>query len=324
MKARDTLLVTGAAGFIGSHFARLASETGSQVIALDDLSAAGSWPVLPADVVQVRGDFADWSLLTQLLAKYRVTAVVHFAGKICVGESVAHPAVYYDHNVTRALALLDVIKTHGPPAFVFSSSAAVYGGACRTPISEWGPCQPLNPYGATKLAFEQALRAYGTAYGLRWVALRYFNAAGAHPDGTLAERHDPETHLIPLAIDAALGRRRPLTIFGSGSAVRDYVHVQDLARAHLRALDALDDQGALGPLNLGSARGHTVREVLDVCGRVIGTDVPFTTGTARAGDPSRLIADIETARETLGWSPERKDLETIVEDALRSRKANMR
>jgi UDP-glucose-4-epimerase GalE len=326
VSARDTILVTGAAGFIGSHLAREAFEAGSRVVVLDDLSGAPDWPELPPAIERVRGDVADRTLVAKLIIERHVTAVVHFAGKICAGESVTRPALYYEHNVVRSLALLDVVREVGPRVFVFSSTAAVYGVPRVVPIIEHARCAPINPYGATKLAIERALAAYGHAYGIAWAALRYFNAAGAHPDGSLREAHDPETHLIPLAIDAAFGQRPPLAVFGSdyptsdGTCARDYVHVCELARAHLAALDVLDRGGEVGAINLGSGRAHTVREVIATCARVLGRSVPYAISARREGDPAVLLASNARAHEVLGWRPRRGDLETIIDDAARSRR----
>jgi UDP-glucose 4-epimerase len=324
MVARDTILVTGGAGFVGSHFAREAHAAGSRVIILDDLSA-GPLPTLPTDIEFVRGDIGDRALVARLVKAHRVTAIAHFAGKIQVGESVVNPALYFEHNLVRTLALLDVVLAEGPDTFVFSSTAAVYGAPTEIPILETATLAPINPYGSSKLAVEHALAAYGSAHGLKWAALRYFNAAGAHPDGTLREAHEPETHLIPLVIDAARGRRGPITIFGTdyptrdGTCVRDYVHVCDLAVAHLRALDALDRGVAVGATNLGCGTGMTVREVLDAAARVVGRDIPHVIGTRRAGDPPILLASNERARELLGWQPDRSALEPMLEDVDRSR-----
>jgi UDP-glucose-4-epimerase GalE len=326
VSARDTILVTGGAGYIGAHTARMALEAGSRVVVLDDLSGAPDWPELPAEIERVRGDIADRALVARLIDEHRVTSILHFAGKICVGESVRDPARYFEHNITRSLALLDVVREVGPKAFVFSSTAAVYGDPKKTPIVETARYAPVNPYGATKLAVEHALASYGTAYGIAWGILRYFNAAGAHPDGTLREAHDPETHLIPLAIDAALGRRPPLTVFGDdyptkdGTCIRDYFHVCDLARAHLDALDAIDAGKEIGAVNLGSGREHTVREVLAAVECATGREVPYEVGPRRAGDPAVLVANSTLARQVLGWRPEREEIGTIVEDALRSRR----
>jgi UDP-glucose-4-epimerase GalE len=321
-----SILATGAAGFVGSHFARLAGEAGNHVIALDDLSGVPDWPALPPAIVRVRGDIADRALVVRLIDEHHVTSIVHFAGKICVGESIVNPALYFEHNVVRSLALLDVVREVGPRAFVFSSTAAVYGVPTILPIVEHARYAPINPYGATKLAIEHAIASYGHAHGIAWAALRYFNAAGAHPDGTLREAHDPETHLIPLAIDAALGRRPALEVFGSdyptkdGTCERDYVHVCDLARAHLAALDVLDRGGEVGAINLGSGQGHTVREVIATTARVLGKDVPHSIGSRREGDPPVLLASIDRAARVLGWKPERSEIATIIEDAVRSRR----
>ena len=323
MSARDSILVTGGCGYVGSHFARAAHESGSRVVVLDDLSA-GTTPRLPDAITVVRGDVADRELVPRLLREHRITGIAHFAGKIQVGESVKKPQLYFEGNLVKSLALLDVVLEAGC-AFLFSSTAAVYGMPDQVPITEAAAKAPINPYGASKLAVEEALRAYGAAYGLRWGALRYFNAAGAHADGSLREGHEPETHLIPLVIDAALGRRPALTVFGTdyptrdGTCVRDYVHVNDLADAHLAALDALDRGIAVDATNLGSASGFTVLEVLREAENVLGRAVPHTFGPRREGDPAVLLASNQRARELLGWTPRRSDLATILGDAARSR-----
>ena len=323
MPARDCILVTGGAGFVGSHFARAAHEAGSRVVVLDDLSG-GPLPAALAHVELVRGDIGDRELVRQTIDRCTVTAIAHFAGKICVGESVTDPALYFDHNLVRALALLEAARGR-VDRFLFSSTAAVYGAPEQLPIVETTAQRPINPYGATKLAFEHALDAYGAAYGVRWAALRYFNAAGAHPDGTMREAHEPETHLIPLVIDAGRGQRPPVTVFGTdfdtpdGTCIRDYVHVCDLARAHLAALDALDAGVVVGATNLASGRGYSVLEVIAEAGRVLGAPVPHVLGPRRAGDPPRLYAAPERAAALLGWRTERSDLSTLIEDAARSR-----
>jgi UDP-glucose-4-epimerase GalE len=316
-----TILATGGAGFVGSHFVRAARDAGHEVIVLDDLS--GGAPA-PEGVAFVHGDIGDRDLVSRIVRDHSVTACAHFAGKIRVGESVADPAPYFDHNVARALVLLEVLRDR-VGTFVFSSSAAVYGAPDASPIDETARLAPISPYGMTKLAIEQVLAAYGEAYGLRWAALRYFNAAGAHPDGTLREHHDPETHLIPLVVDAASGRRPAVTIFGDdhatpdGTCIRDYVHVCDLAGAHLAALDTLAAGTSVGPRNLGSGRGHSVREVIDAAGRVLGAPVPYTIGARRRGDPPVLVADGTSAARLLRWRPARSDLETLIADTARSR-----
>lgn len=316
MTARECILVTGGLGFIGSHFARAAIESGSLVYTLD---LAKPPTVRPLGLEHVRGDVSDRLVVRQLLERCKITSIVHFAGRICVGESVTHPDVYFDANVAKFLTLLDVARDFAIPV-VLSSSAAVYGTVDRSPIPETTRYAPTNPYGATKLAAEYALASFGGAYKFPWAALRYFNAAGAHPDGTMRENHDPETHLIPLTIDAALGKRSPLTIHGDGRCVRDYIHVCDLARAHIATLDALDRGVEIGAVNLGSGSGFSVNQVVTAVSSVIGHHVPRVAGPPREGDPPSLVADSSTARSVLGWKPERSDLLMIVEDAVRSRR----
>jgi len=324
----SVVLVTGAAGFVGSHFARAAHDAGLSVIAIDDLSTSASWPQLPEAIERVVGDVGDREFVARLVADRGVSAIAHFAGRIRVDESMLDPGLYFEQNLSRTVALLDAATSamkDRPLSFVLSSSAAVYGDPERTPIVELAQARPISPYGASKLAAEVVLEAYARSRGVRWAALRYFNAAGAHPDGILRERHDPETHLIPLAIDAALGRRLPLAIYGDdyatrdGTCVRDYVHVVDLADAHLAALAALGRGAFVGAVNLGSERGSTVKEVLAEVAHVVGRRVPYETGPRRAGDPPKLVASASLATEKLGWRP-RRSLAEIVEDTLRSRR----
>ncbi|MBA3503595.1 MAG: UDP-glucose 4-epimerase GalE, partial [Deltaproteobacteria bacterium] len=254
-----------------------------------------------------------------------VGAIVHFAGRIQVGESVLRPDVYFESNLVKTLALLDVVREEAIMSMLFSSTAAVYGNPEVVPIQETSRLAPVNPYGASKLAVEYALAAWARAYGLRWAALRYFNAAGARADGTLRENHEPETHLIPLALDAGVDGRPPLIVFGDdydtpdGTCIRDYIHVEDLAAAHLAALQQLEAGKTLGSINLGTGHGYSVREVIDAASAVLGRDVPFVLGARRDGDPPRLVADPTLAKSLLGWTPQRAELTTIVEDALRSR-----
>ncbi len=320
----SAILVTGGIGFVGSHFARMAHEAGRRVVVLDDRS--GGVPVhLPAAIEVVIGDIGDQATVRRICRDHGVTAVAHFAGKIQVGESVTAPELYFDVNIVRTLSLLAAIRDAGVTACLFSSTAAVYGNPIAVPIGERSALQPVNPYGATKLAIEHALEAWGHAYGLRWCALRYFNAAGAHPDGSMRENHSPETHLIPLVLDAGMRVRAPLTIYGDdyetpdGTCIRDYIHVQDLARAHVMALARLERGETLGAINLGTGRGYSVREILEAARAVLGAEVPHSIGPRRAGDPPQLVADARLASEVLGWVPERSTLTTIVEDALRSR-----
>jgi UDP-glucose-4-epimerase GalE len=324
---RSTILVTGGTGFVGSHFARAAVQAGRDVVVLDDQSGGAPIPPPPGTPLVV-ADIGDASTVRRVCAIYHVSAIAHFAGKIQVGESVARPELYFDVNVVRSLKLLDTIRNEGIHACLFSSSAAVYGNPTAVPIPESARREPMNAYGATKLAFEFALEAWGTAFGLRWAALRYFNAAGAHPKGDLRENHEPETHLIPLAIDAALGIRPQLTVFGDdydtvdGTCVRDYIHVSDLASAHLLALTRLEQGETLGPVNLGTGRGYSVRQVIETTARVVGRPVPHVIGPRRPGDPPQLIADPARAMKLLAWRPDRSDLATIIEDASRARIRN--
>jgi UDP-glucose-4-epimerase GalE len=320
----STLLVTGGAGFVGAHFARLARDSGRRVVVLDDLSGGGD--AVLVNVERVVGDIGDEAVVRRLVRDHDVGAVVHFAGKIQVGESVRRPELYFDINLVRTLRLLEALRAESVGTIIFSSTAAVYGNPAKIPIPESAPLAPVNPYGASKLAVEHALQAWGVAHGFRWAALRYFNAAGAHPDGALRECHDPETHLIPLVIDAGLGRRPPLTVFGDdyptpdGTCIRDYIHVSDLAAAHLTAIESLENGRTVGAVNLGTGHGYSVRAVIEAAASVLGRDIPHEMGARRAGDPAQLVADPTRAGAVLGWKAQRSSLETIVDDALRSRR----
>jgi UDP-glucose-4-epimerase GalE len=316
------VLVTGGAGYIGSHAVRELREAGHQVAVLDDLSH-GHRQAVPADVPLVDGDLADAEALRRALEG--TDAVIHFAGLLSVAESVGDPASYYRTNVVKGLALLDGMTAAGVRRMVFSSTCAVYGLPVRVPIDEDHPQDPINPYGATKRAFERALIDYARAGRLRAVALRYFNAAGCHPDGSLGEDHDPEVHLVPLAVDAALGRGRGLVIHGDdydtpdGTCIRDYIHVQDLARAHVTAL-ALAGGEPFQAFNLGTGQGRSVREVVTAVERVTGRPVPVTIGPRRAGDPPLLVAAPERIRRATGFAPTWHDLGALVETVVRWRR----
>jgi UDP-glucose 4-epimerase len=324
MSKPETILVTGGAGFVGSHFARMAADTGRQVVVLDDLSG-GPPANLPSSIPLIVGDIGERHFVTHLLRERHISAVAHFAGKIQVAESVRDPATYFEVNLVRTLQLLLAIRDADVTACLFSSSAAVYGNPESVPISECARRQPVNAFGATKLSIELALQAWATAYGLRWAALRYFNAAGAHPDGSLRENHTPETHLIPLALDAGLGAASPLRVFGDdydtpdGTCIRDYIHVQDLASAHMAALAQLEAGKSLGPLNLGTGQGYSVRDVIEYGSAALRRRIPYSIAPRRPGDSPRLIADPRLAMTTLGWRPVRSDMATIIEDALRTR-----
>jgi UDP-glucose 4-epimerase len=318
------LLVTGGVGFVGSHFVWAAHAAGLHVVVLDDFSA-GAGATLPPETVVVRGDIGNRALLRSTLQTHAIDGAVHFAGRIQVGESVKKPGLYFDINFVRSLALLEELEAAGVRRVVFSSTAAVYGSPKSQPIAESNEKAPINPYGASKLAFEHALEGFERAFGMRWAALRYFNAAGAHHRGHLVEAHDPETHLIPLVLDAGLARRPAVTVLGTdyptpdGTCLRDYIHVEDLAAAHLRALEVLTTR-SIGPMNLGTGSGYSVKQVIDAAGELLGAPVPHTFGARREGDPPALVADASHAREVLGWRPVRSDLHTIVEDALRPRR----
>jgi len=304
------IVVTGGAGYIGSHMTALLAERGHEVVVVDDLSGGHRDAVAPGAKLVV----AKTSDPAMADACRGADAVIHFAGRIQVGESVVEPKKYWHDNFVESLAALDAARAAKTPAFVFSSTAAVYGNPDTTPIAEEHPLRPINPYGETKLAFERALAGYGRAYGVRWAALRYFNAAGAF--GGLRERHAPETHLIPLALAAVRGGA-PLRLFGAdwptpdGTCVRDYVHVRDLALAHLATVERLRAGVEIGAVNVGSGHGASVRDVIAAVERATKTRVPVVESPRREGDPAVLVASVEKAERVLDWSPA-NDLEAIV------------
>lgn len=313
------VLVTGGCGYIGSHMTRVLVRAGHEVTVVDDLSS-GHEDTVPAGATFEKLDVRDPKVAALAKAR-RVEAIFHFASRIQVGESMREPRLYFRDNLAAGLTLLDHALDAGVRAFVLSSTAAVYGDPVRTPIDEEHPTRPINPYGETKLALERALFAYERAYGLKFAALRYFNAAGAWPEEKLGERHDPETHLLPIVIEAALGKRPPVTVFGSdyatpdGTCVRDYVHVRDLAEAHLAALVHLEAGGESGAFNLGTGQGCSVREVIAAVERVSGARVPVELGARREGDPPVLVAGVEKAARVLGWKASRASLDEIARDA---------
>lgn len=314
------ILVTGGAGYIGSHIVRRLVEEGREVVVLDDLSEGHRAAV--GDVPFVDGDFGNPDILDRVLGAGDIGFVVHMAASSLVGESVADPAKYYRNNVVGPLALLDAARRRDVAGIVFSSTAAVYGEPDDVPISEEHRCRPTNPYGDTKLAFERALDWHHRAYGIRYVALRYFNAAGAHPDGDIGEDHAGESHLVPRLLQTVLDGGPPVPIFGEdyptsdGTCVRDYVHVVDLAEAHVLALRSLE-RGAIDAeaFNLGNGEGFSVNEVVATVAKVTGTAPPVSKAPRRPGDPAILVASAQRAARRLGWTPRYPALEQIVSTA---------
>jgi UDP-arabinose 4-epimerase len=316
----QAILVTGGAGYVGSHACKVLARAGYRPVVFDNLSRGRREAVRWGPLVE--GDLADMAQLSAALAEHRVSAVMHFAAYAYVGESVADPALYYRNNLGGTLLLLEAMRIAGVGEIVFSSTCATYGTPDAVPIREDSPQRPVNPYGETKLAIERALHWFGQAYGVRSVALRYFNAAGADLDGEIGECHEPETHLVPLVLQAALGQRPQIDIYGTdyptpdGTAIRDYVHVEDLALAHLRALERLREGGGNIAVNLGTGHGRSVREVIAAAEAATGRKVPAQAAPRRPGDPPALVADPSLAAEILGWRPQHSDLDTIIRTAL--------
>ncbi len=315
----SSILIVGGAGFIGSHTAKLVAAAGHKPVVFDNLGAGHRWALRWG--VFEEGDLADRDAIERVFERHNIDAVIDFAAHIEVGESVRNPRKYFRNNLVNTMNLLDVMVDRGIQRIVFSSTAAVYGDPLTVPIAEDHRLLPLSPYGESKLFVERTLHWYGEAYGLRWGVLRYFNAAGADPGGEIGEDHAPESHLIPLAIKAALGQRGELQIFGTdyptpdGTAVRDYIHVADLAEAHLLALDHLAAGKASFAANVGTGAGHSVREVIAAVERVSGRTVPRREAGRRPGDAPSLVADPSRARELLNFRPRYPDLSTIVEHA---------
>jgi UDP-glucose 4-epimerase len=319
------ILVTGGAGYIGSHTVRVLSARGHDVHVYDNLSF-GHRAAAPADRLIV-GDLAEADVLDHALLINRIEAVVHFAAFAFVGESVTDPAKYYRNNVANSLTLFERMRRHGVNRIVFSSTCATYGTPERVPITEDTPQRPINPYGRTKLMIEMAMADYAAAYGWGCTALRYFNASGAAPDGSIGEDHDPETHLIPLAFQAAMKKRPHIEIFGTdyptpdGTCIRDYIHVDDLAEAHALALEK-SQPGQIRAFNLGTGRGYSVREVIRTIEAVSGLPVPVKLGARRPGDPPELVAAPAKAMKELGWKPRYPELEQIVATAWKWHRAH--
>lgn len=316
-----TILVVGGAGYIGSHMVKALALAGYRPLVLDNLTTGFADAVRGAELIV--GSMADRELLRFLFQRHAFAAVMHFAAYSQVGESMREPGRYYRNNVGATHVLLDAMIESGVYRLVFSSTAAVYGAPQTIPIREDHPLAPINPYGRSKQMVEQMLADYDARHGLRSITLRYFNAAGADPQGSLGERHEPETHLIPLVLQAGLGRRPPVTVFGSdyatpdGTCVRDYIHVEDLCSAHLLALEALLGGGASEVYNLGNGAGFSVDQVIRVAGEVLRRPIPVDHGPRRAGDPAVLVADARRARTHLGWRPRRTDLAQIIGDAAK-------
>lgn len=312
------MLVTGGAGYVGSHACKALQRAGRHVVVLDNLAAGHRAAVRYGELVEA--DITDTPAVRAALRRHQIGAVVHFAALLDVGESVREPARYYRNNVAGALSVLEAMAAESVGLFVFSSTCATYGEPVEAPIRESHPQNPINSYGETKLAVERALPHFERALALRWVALRYFNAAGADPDGEIGEDHSPETHLIPRAIDAATGGRG-LQVFGDdyptpdGTCLRDYIHVCDLADAHVKALEVLDETGRSGAYNLGTGQPHSVRQVIAAVQRATGRAVPWTLAPRRPGDAAVLYAAPDKAKAELRWKPQRPDLDSIVRTA---------
>jgi UDP-glucose-4-epimerase GalE len=314
------VLVTGGAGYVGSHAARCLERAGHEIWIYDNLSEGNRGAVRQQRLIV--GDLMDRPKLVSVLRDHRVESVMHFAASAYVGVSVERPADYYQNNVVGTLSLMEAMREAGVNRMVFSSTCATYGIPEIVPITENEKQQPINPYGFTKLVIERALSDYAAAYGWSYAALRYFNASGAAAEGDLGEDHDPETHLIPIVLQTALGQREAVLVFGDdyptpdGTCIRDYIHVEDLAAAHISALNRLGP-GVQFQLNLGTGAGFTVRQVIDACERVSGRKIPCRIAPRRAGDPPALVANAERARRELGWHPKYTTIESIVETAWR-------
>jgi UDP-glucose 4-epimerase len=313
------ILVVGGAGYIGSHMTRKLLRNGYEVVVLDNLSSGFADAVTDAPLVI--GSISDEKLLKSLLKDNKFSAVMHFASSISVGESVTNPAKYYSNNVFATFSLLESIRANGINKFIFSSSAAVYGKPAYLPIDEKHPLCPISPYGRTKLIIEELLKDYDKAYGLKYTCLRYFNAAGADAEGSIGERHDPETHLIPLVLQVLSGRRENFALYGDdydtpdGTCIRDYVHVDDLCEAHLLALKKLLNGSSSAIYNLGYGTGYSVNKVIDSCKKITGRQMKILKKGRREGDPPSLVADATAARSELNWNPVFDNLDKIIEHA---------
>ena len=321
------ILVTGGAGYVGSHCVRPLLAAGHEVVVYDNLRQ-GHRAAVPQGLI-IEGDLNDAARLRTVFAERKFDAVLHFAALALVGESVEKPHLYYGNNVLGSFQLLEAMREAGVRKIVFSSTTATYGTPSAMPIPETTPQQPINPYGFSKLVVERMLADYAAAYGFGYAALRYFNAAGAAADGTIGEDHTPESHLIPIVLQVALGQRAAISIFGDdyptpdGTCIRDYVHVEDLAAAHLAALARLEPGPGI-KVNLGTGRGYSVQEVIEACRKVTGHPIPATVGPRRPGDPPELVADARLARKLLDWTPKYTTIESIVASAWRWHRSHPR
>jgi UDP-glucose 4-epimerase len=316
------VLVCGGAGYIGSHTAIELHRKGHFVVVLDNL-CRGHKSAVPKDIPLIRGDIGDSQLVLNTLSEHRIDAVMHFAAHLAVGESVKAPLKYYSNNIAATVGLLSAVHNAGTPVFIFSSSASVYGTPKEVPICEDAPLAPINPYGFSKVVVERMLQDCSHAFGLKYIALRYFNAAGADPEGAAGIHYRDSTNLIPLVLGAALGKLEKVTIFGNdyptpdGTCIRDYIHVTDLAGAHIKALDHLLAGGISGSYNLGNGKGYSVLEVIDTCRLISGKPIPTTVAGRREGDPAQLIADPAKAEKELDWHRRFPGLDSIVSSAWR-------
>ncbi len=316
-----SILVTGGAGYIGSHIVKALLEKEREVVVYDNLSTGHREVPQRLNVPLVEGDIHDKGHLLETFDKYKVDSIIHFAASSLVAESCVEPYKYYNNNLYGTLCLLDAMKVGGVKHIVFSSTAAVYGEPVRIPIEETDPTNPTNPYGNTKLSMEQMMHWFDDAHGMKYVSLRYFNAAGADKSGLIGEAHNPETHLIPIVLQAAAGKREQVSIFGEdyetgdGSCIRDYIHVCDLAQAHILALDYLQDGGKSDIFNLGSGQGFTVKEIIQAAKKVTKQPIKVVSAPRRSGDPAVLIASSEKIKNRLGWNPKYDSVEEIIEDA---------
>jgi UDP-glucose-4-epimerase GalE len=319
MNNKGNILVTGGAGYIGSHMCKYLFQNGYTPITLDNLSTGHRQAVKWGPFIE--GSISDVNILDDVFSNYEILAVMHFAGFICVGESVENPGKYYQNNVSATTTLLERIVEKKVLNFIFSSSAAVYGEPFEIPIREEHPLNPINPYGKSKYMVEQILDDFQEAYDLKSISLRYFNAAGADPDIELGEEHNPETHLIPLVLQAALGKREAISIFGDdyitedGTCIRDFIHINDLAQAHLLALEKLLNGDSGGKYNLGNGDGYSVKQVVEISRNITGKSIPMEIVDRRPGDPAVLISSSEKAIHHLGWAPKFTELRTIIETA---------